>query len=122
MPESLDEYIEDENPVRVVDLFVEQLEYAKARIRAKVEHPFHIVRNIFKHRKTRYKGLTKNTAQLFWLFALTNLVLAAAYWAPTAKLRLEGQKWSENPMVSPCFEENRGNSTNPNPTRRVGLN
>jgi IS5 family transposase len=55
---------------------VEQLEYAKARIRAKVEHPFHVVKNIFKHRKTRYKGLAKNTAQLFSLFALTNLVLA----------------------------------------------
>ena len=32
--------------------------------------------NLFKHRKTRYKGLAKNTAQLFSLFALTNLVLA----------------------------------------------
>ena len=56
---------------------VEQLEYAKARIRAKVEHPFHVVKNLFKHRKTRYKGLAKNTAQLFSLFALTNLVLAS---------------------------------------------
>jgi len=55
---------------------VEQLEYAKARIRAKVEHPFHVVKNIFKHRKARYKGLAKNTAQLFSLFALSNLVLA----------------------------------------------
>ncbi len=56
---------------------VEQLEYAKARIRAKVEPPFHVVKNLFKHRKTRYKGLAKNMAQLFSLFALTNLVLAS---------------------------------------------
>ena len=56
---------------------VAQLEYAKARIRAKVEHPFHVVKDIFKYRKTRYKGLAKNTAQLFSLFALTNLVLAS---------------------------------------------
>ena len=55
---------------------VERLEYAKARIRAKVEHPFHVVKNIFKHRKARYKALAKNTAQLFSLFALSNLVLA----------------------------------------------
>lgn len=55
---------------------VERLEHARASIRAKVEHPFHVVKNLFEHRKTRYKGLTKNTAQLFSLFALANLVLA----------------------------------------------
>ena len=55
---------------------VERVEYAKARIRAKVEHPFHVVKNLFRHRKTRYKGLAKNTAQLFSLFAFANLVLA----------------------------------------------
>ncbi|MDD2743412.1 MAG: IS5 family transposase [Rhodocyclaceae bacterium] len=57
------------------DLVV-QVEYAKARIRAKVEHPFHVVKNLFRHRKTRYKGLAKNTAQCFTLFGLANLVLA----------------------------------------------
>ena len=57
------------------DLVV-QVEYAKARIRAKVEHPFHVVKNLFKHRKTRYKGLAQNTAQCFTLFGLANLVLA----------------------------------------------
>ena len=55
---------------------VERVEYAKARIRAKVEHPFHVVKNLFRHRKTRYKGLAKNTSQLFSLFAFANLVLA----------------------------------------------
>lgn len=55
---------------------VERVEYAKARIRAKVEHPFHVVKNLFRHRKTRYKGLAKNTSQLFSLFAFVNLVLA----------------------------------------------
>jgi IS5 family transposase len=51
-------------------------EQAKASIRAKVEHPFHVVKNLFQHRKTRYRGLTKNTAQLFSLLGLANLVLA----------------------------------------------
>ena len=52
------------------------LERTKAQIRARVEHPFHVVKNLFRHRKVRYKGLAKNTAQLFSLFALANLVIA----------------------------------------------
>jgi IS5 family transposase len=55
---------------------MEKLEHTKASIRAKVEHPFHVVKNLFQHRKARYKGLAKNTAQLFSLFGLANLVLA----------------------------------------------
>lgn len=53
-----------------------RLEQKKARIRAKVEHPFHVVKNLFKHKKTRYKGLAKNTAQLMTLFGFANLLLA----------------------------------------------
>ena len=53
-----------------------QLEKAKAQVRARVEHPFHIIKNLFKHRKVRYRGLSKNTAQLYSLFALANLVIA----------------------------------------------
>lgn len=55
---------------------MEKVEQAKASIRAKVEHPFHVVKNLFHHRKTRYKGLAKNTAQLFSLFGFANLMLA----------------------------------------------
>jgi IS5 family transposase len=53
-----------------------ELEKLKARLRARVEHPFHILKNLFKHRKTRYRGIAKNTAQLHTLFALANLVIA----------------------------------------------
>ena len=35
-----------------------------------------MVKNLFGFRKVRYRGLTKNTAQLHTLFALANLVLA----------------------------------------------
>lgn len=52
------------------------LEKAKAQLRAYVEHPFHVVKNLFRHRKVRYRGLARNTAQLHTLFALANLVLA----------------------------------------------
>ena len=54
---------------------MEKPEHAKASIRAKVEHPFHVVKSLFGHRKTRYKGLAKNTAQLFSLFGFANLLL-----------------------------------------------
>lgn len=52
---------------------VEQLEHVKARIRAKVEHPFHVIKNILGLKKVRYRGLAKNTAQLFTQFGLANL-------------------------------------------------
>jgi IS5 family transposase len=55
---------------------MERLEQVKASIRAKVEHAFHVVKNVFRHRKTRYRGLEKNTKQLYTLFGLANLVLA----------------------------------------------
>lgn len=51
-------------------------EKLKAQVRARVEHPFHVVKNIFKYKKTRYKGLAKNDAQLNVLFALSNLYMA----------------------------------------------
>src|SRR6476661_8669838 len=53
----------------------EPVERALAQVRAWVEHPFHIVKNRFRHKKLRYRGLSKNTAQLHTLFALANLVI-----------------------------------------------
>jgi len=35
-----------------------------------------VIKNLFRHKKARYKGLAKNEAQLFSLFALANLVIA----------------------------------------------
>jgi IS5 family transposase len=52
------------------------LERKKAQIRSRVEHPFHIVKNLFGHKKVSYKGLAKNRARMFSLFALANLVIA----------------------------------------------
>jgi transposase, IS5 family len=53
------------------------VEKAKASVRAFVEHPFHIVKNLFRHRKTRYRGLAKNGHQLQVLFGLANVMIAA---------------------------------------------
>jgi IS5 family transposase len=63
-------------PKTTVGELMEKLEHAKASIRAKVEHPFHVIKNLFMHRKARYKGMAKNTAQLFSLFGFANLLLA----------------------------------------------
>lgn len=52
------------------------MEKAKARVRAAVEHPFHVLKNLFGYRKVRYCGLAKNYAHLYSLFALVNLFLA----------------------------------------------
>ena len=46
-----------------------------AMVRAKVEHPFRVIKRQFGHVKTRTRGLAKNRAQLFTLFALGNLFL-----------------------------------------------
>lgn len=62
-----------------VDRHKEKLEQAKASVRAKVEHCFHVVKCLFKHRKTRYRGLAKNNAQLLTLFGFANLVLARRF-------------------------------------------
>ena len=55
---------------------LDRFEQLKASIRANVEHPLHLVKNLFRHRKTRYRGLARNEAQLFSLFGFANLVLA----------------------------------------------
>ena len=52
---------------------LERAEKLKASIRAKVEHPFRVVKRQFGFVRVRYRGLKKNTAQLVTLFALTNL-------------------------------------------------
>jgi IS5 family transposase len=53
------------------------VEKAKASVRACVEHPFHILKNLFRHRKVRYRGLAKNGHQLHTLFGLANVVIGA---------------------------------------------
>jgi IS5 family transposase len=56
-----------------IDALTDQVERIKASIRAKVEHPFRVIKRQFGHVKVRYRGLAKNTAQLHTLFALANL-------------------------------------------------
>ena len=55
---------------------IDEIEQLKASVRAKVEHPFRVLKRQFGHVKVRYRGLKKNTAQLSTLFALANLWMA----------------------------------------------
>ena len=55
------------------DVLIDKAEKLKAGIRAKVEHPFRVIKRQFGYVKVRYRGLKKNTAQLITLFALSNL-------------------------------------------------
>lgn len=55
---------------------IDQFERTKASIRAKVEHPFRVLKQQFGYVKVRYRGLKKNTAQIVTLFAQGNLWMA----------------------------------------------
>ncbi|AVS66197.1 IS5/IS1182 family transposase [Paracidovorax avenae] len=63
------------DPAKPIEALTRQLERVKAGIRARVEHPFRVLKRQFGHAKVRYRGLAKNTAQLHTLFALANLWL-----------------------------------------------
>ena len=60
------------SPLHPIDA---QINRIIAMVRAKVEHPFRVIKRQFGYVKTRYRGLAKNRAQLFTLFALGNLFL-----------------------------------------------
>jgi IS5 family transposase len=73
---------------KAIDNLIDQVERIKASVRAKVEHPFRVIKRQFGHVKVRYRGLKKNTAQLTTLFALSNLWMARKkLWVLDGQLR-----------------------------------
>lgn len=60
------------NKTKPSHALLDKLEKLKASIRAKVEHPFRVIKCHFGHRKVRYRGLVKNTNQLLVMFAQSN--------------------------------------------------
>ena len=60
------------NKENQADALIDKAEKLKAGIRAKLEHPFRVIKRQFGFVKVRYRGLKKNTAQLVTLFALSN--------------------------------------------------
>ena len=55
---------------------IKRREHEKSSVRAKVEHVIGVVKGQFGYRKTRYRGLPKQTAKMNMPFALANLILA----------------------------------------------
>ncbi|SER87572.1 Transposase DDE domain-containing protein, partial [Azotobacter beijerinckii] len=64
-----------------------RIEQAKAQMRAKVEHPFRVIKRQFGYVKVRFRGLAKNTAQLVTLFALSNLWMARKHLLVAGEVR-----------------------------------
>lgn len=50
-----------QDKAKPIEALTEQLERFKAGIRARVEHPFRVLKRRFGHVKVRYQGLAKNT-------------------------------------------------------------
>lgn len=73
----------------VLGAMKQRLEKNKASLRAKVEHPFRVIKRQFRHTRVRYRGLAKNTTQLIMLFALSNLWM------------VRGHLLKQTPEVSP---------------------
>ena len=65
---------------------IDKFEKNKAGIRAKVEHPFRVIKRQFGFVKVRYRGLAKNAAPLKTLFALSNLWMARKQLAERSEL------------------------------------
>lgn len=60
------------------------LERLKARVRARVEHPSHVLKNFFGHKNRGYKGLKTNQGQCQVLLAPANILLARSRLKATA--------------------------------------
>lgn len=73
---------------------IDQIEKLKASIRAKVEHPFHIIKNLFKYKKVSYKGIAKNAARHVMLFALANLVIVKK------SLLIQGKNYVQKTVIA----------------------
>ena len=66
------------------------MEYQKSRVRCKVEFAFHIVKDIFGFRKTRYKGLKKLEAKAYMLFASANFYMVLMGARNSSRLQQRG--------------------------------
>ena len=69
--------------------WLRKLEYQKSRVRSKVEYVFHIIKDIFGFRKTRYRGLAKLKTQLDVLCASANFFMLVS--ARKAEKNLKSQ-------------------------------
>ena len=86
MKRSKRKLLDEAHPVQAL---LEKVEQIKASIRAKVEHPFRVLKQQFGYVKVRYRGLKKNTLQIVTLFALGNLWMARHKLLAMGKMRVQ---------------------------------
>ncbi len=70
------------HPTRPLTEYDRKLNRLRSATRARGEHAFHVVKRLWGFTKVRYRGLAKNTARLFTMFALANLYLVRRRLAP----------------------------------------
>ena len=92
------------------DATLERAEKLKAGARAKVKHPFQVIKRQFGSVQIRYRGLKKNTAQILTVFALSNL------WTVRGKLVAAWAQMRPKARQRPC--KRRKNSKRPAKTTR----
>jgi hypothetical protein len=85
-----------------LDAIYDQIKLLQAGIRAKVEHPFCVLKRQFGYMKTRHRGLMKNTAQIATLFALGNL------WTARRALRKAGRSTSQHILNADTVQQVKG--------------
>jgi IS5 family transposase len=71
------------SPGRPLTEYQRRLNRLRSATRARGEHAFRVVKQLWGYRKARYRGLAKNTARLFTMFALANLYLVRRRLLPT---------------------------------------
>jgi len=84
-----------------VDQVARRKNTTKSRVRAKVEHPFRILKRIFGFDKVRYRGLAKNDNRLCACFALVNLYLHRNAWSSSGRSVSEGRRTAFRDNQSP---------------------
>jgi Transposase DDE domain len=87
----------------VLGAIFDESEYLKASIRAKVEHPFQVIKQYFGFLKVRYRGLKKNTAQLTTLVVLSNLWIGVSQVAQVLNLKACKSEWRDRLLANALF-------------------
>ena len=85
---------------------------ARSRTRARGEHAFHVVKRLWGFTKVRYRGLAKNLARAFTLFALANLYQVRRHLLPPPA---RGAPVSRRASAAPAASRSRATPTRPTP-------
>lgn len=72
-PDSIDDYVAEDNPVRVIDAFVQSLDVAACRWQMIVEHPFGTIKRNWGYNHFLTRGLESGKTETCLMFLAYNL-------------------------------------------------